>query len=306
MRRWLRSSAERLNRSRRFNILIVPNDGSRPYRLNVAQAILPAILVPLACAILIGAVMIGDYVRTRAVARSAGALQARLTEQQQTAETVRSHVGEIMAEIGAWHDLHARIWEPFGPEVGPAHPTRGVGGPRADSLAGPPRPRASAIEELAVLADTIKEEGRRLRALERVMARAGRAIATLPSRWPVRGAVNSEFGKRNSPWTSGTEFHGGIDIAAGRGTPVRAPAPGTVVAAGSMGEYGIAVIIEHSAGLRTIYGHLSKLQVARGQQIERGQVLALSGSTGKSTAPHLHYEILVKGHSVNPRAYLWD
>jgi murein DD-endopeptidase MepM/ murein hydrolase activator NlpD len=302
----LRSSAERLNRSRRFNILVVPNDGSRPYRLSVAQAVLPAILVPVACLILAGALLIGDYVRTRAVARSAGALQARLAEQQRTIEAIRSHVGEIAAEIGAWHHLHARIWEPFGPEIGPGHSTSGVGGPRSASLAERAGPRASAIEELSSLVDTIKEEGQRLRALERVMARAGRAIATLPSRWPVRGAVNSEFGMRSSPWSRGTEFHGGIDIAADRGTAVRAPAPGTVVAAGLMGEYGMAVIVEHSSDLRTIYGHLSKLHVARGERVERGQLLALSGNTGKSTAPHLHYEILVKGRSVNPRAYLWD
>ncbi len=306
MRRWLRSSAERLNRSRRFNIVIVPNDGSRPYRLNVAQAVIPAILVPVACAIVVGAILIGDYVRTRAIARSAAALHATLTEQQQTIETIRSHVGEITAEIGVWRDLHAKIWEPFGPEVGPGHPTLGVGGPRAASLVPPTSTRSSAIEELVRLTVSIKEEGRRLRALEQTMVRAGRAIATLPSRWPVRGAVNSEFGTRSSPWASGTEFHGGIDIAAGRGTPVRAPAPGTVVAAGPTGEYGVAVTVEHSPDLRTIYGHLSKLQVAPGQRVERGQVLALSGNTGKSTAPHLHYEILVKGQSVNPRAYLWD
>jgi murein DD-endopeptidase MepM/ murein hydrolase activator NlpD len=306
MRRWLRSSAERLDRSRRFNIVVVPNDGSRPYRLNVPQAVLPAILAAAACTILITAVLVGDYVRTRAVARSAGALHARLAQQQQAIETISGHVGEITAEIGAWRDLHAKIWEPFGPEVGPGHHTRGVGGPRAAELADSSGARASPIEELARLAASIKDEGRRLRALEQVMARAGRAIATLPSRWPVRGAVNSEFGRRRSPWTTGAEFHGGIDIAAEIGTLVRAPAPGTVVAAGSIGDYGTAVIVEHSPDLRTIYGHLSRLHVARGDRVERGQLLARSGNSGKSTAPHLHYEILVKGQSVNPRVYLWD
>jgi murein DD-endopeptidase MepM/ murein hydrolase activator NlpD len=156
------------------------------------------------------------------------------------------------------------------------------------------------------LADVVHEEGENLRALERLISRASKALASLPSRWPVRGAVNSEFGGRRSPWAKGSEFHSGIDIGAERGTPVHAPAAGTVTFAGPHAEYGLTVIVDHGGDLRTIYGHLSKIGVTLGQKLARGAELGLTGNTGRSSGPHLHYEILVKDRPVNPRAYFWD
>jgi len=132
------------------------------------------------------------------------------------------------------------------------------------------------------------------------------AILLIPSRWPVRGGVNSEFGNRLSPWTQVTEFHNGLDINANQGTPVRAPAAGTVTFAGAQPEFGILVIIEHENDVRSMYGHLSKTSVKQGDWVQRGGVIGFSGNTGRSSGPHLHYEILVKGQPVNPRAYLWD
>ena len=111
------------------------------------------------------------------------------------------------------------------------------------------------------LEETVKEQGDSLRALDRLMARAAKALATLPSRWPVRGSVNSEFGRRPSPWTQSVEFHSGIDIKAQMGTPVHAPAAGTVVVAGPAHEYGTAVMLDHGQNIKTLYGHLSKVSV---------------------------------------------
>jgi len=118
--------------------------------------------------------------------------------------------------------------------------------------------------------------------------------------------VNSEFGTRTSLGGKAREFHGGIDIGAERGTLIRAPASGTVAFAGTQAEYGITVILDHGQDIRTVYGHLSKLHVKAGQTVERGTLIGLTGNTGRSTGPHLHYEVLVKGQPVNPRAYLWN
>ena len=169
-----------------------------------------------------------------------------------------------------------------------------------------PGDRVALSQELDLLSATVNEEGQSLRALERFMVKAGRVLAALPSRWPVRGAVNSEYGRRLSPWTGAPEFHSGLDISSERGTPVKAPAPGTVVFTGTQAEYGHTVILDHGNDIRSLYGHLQKSQVTQGQRVERGQVIALSGNTGKTTGPHVHYEILVKGQVVNPRGYLWD
>jgi murein DD-endopeptidase MepM/ murein hydrolase activator NlpD len=161
-------------------------------------------------------------------------------------------------------------------------------------------------DELQQLTETVMEEGESLRALDRLIGRAAKALAALPSRWPVRGAVNSEFGNRLSPWTLTREFHSGIDIGAKAGTSVHAPAAGSVVFAGNHGEFGIAVILDHGDEIRTVYGHLSKAVVSVGQKVERGTLLGYTGNTGRSSGPHLHYEILVKGRAVNPRGYLWN
>ena len=97
-----------------------------------------------------------------------------------------------------------------------------------------------------------------------------------------------------------------MDIGAERGTLIHAPAGGTVTFAGTHSEYGLTVMVDHGQELRTIYGHLSKIGVSLGQTIARGGEIGLTGNTGRSSGPHLHYEILVKGRSVNPRAYLWE
>jgi murein DD-endopeptidase MepM/ murein hydrolase activator NlpD len=166
--------------------------------------------------------------------------------------------------------------------------------------------RLSPQDEVARLAESLAEETRSLRILDALMARAARMLAAIPNRWPVRGAVNSEFGTRLSPWTKTAEFHGGMDIRAERGTPVQAPANGTVTIAGPHAEYGLTVILDHGNDIRSIYGHLSKVRVKVGDRVERGVELGLTGNTGRSSGPHLHYEVLVKGQAVNPRTYLWD
>ena len=131
-----------------------------------------------------------------------------------------------------------------------------------------------------------------------------RIMSRLPLRWPLHGAVKSEFGPRRSPWDGEPERHPGIDIGSPMGTPVAAPAPGTVVAADVHGGFGKHVMIDHGNGVRSLYGHLSAIDVKVGDRVEKGQVLGLVGSTGRSTGPHLHYELLVHGSPVDPRGFL--
>jgi murein DD-endopeptidase MepM/ murein hydrolase activator NlpD len=156
------------------------------------------------------------------------------------------------------------------------------------------------------LLGVVKEEGESIRTLERFLGRASRVLASLPSRWPVRGPVNSDFGQRRSPWAPNSEFHSGIDIGAAIGTPVKSPAPGTVVFAGQHPEYGVTLIIDHGNDTKSLYGHLSRLGVALDQLVQRGETVALTGNTGRSSGPHLHYEIQVKGQPVNPHSYIWE
>jgi murein DD-endopeptidase MepM/ murein hydrolase activator NlpD len=122
--------------------------------------------------------------------------------------------------------------------------------------------------------------------------------------WPVHGVVTSLFGRRPDPVASDVKFHSGIDIYVPSGTPVRAVLPGRVVVAEYLKRYGWTVVIQHKKHLKTLYAHNQKLEVRRGQRVKEGQVIALSGSSGRSTGPHVHYEVLVDGERVDPLLHL--
>jgi murein DD-endopeptidase MepM/ murein hydrolase activator NlpD len=126
-------------------------------------------------------------------------------------------------------------------------------------------------------------------------------IASIPSKWPTNGWISSRFGNRKSPWTGNKEFHSGIDIANHRGTPVYAPGDGVVQYAGKNDNRGKNIILNHGQSITTHYGHLSKLLVKTRDRVHKEQQIANVGNTGKSTNPHLHYEIRVGGVPINPR-----
>ena len=127
-----------------------------------------------------------------------------------------------------------------------------------------------------------------------------------PSVWPVRGWISSRFGYRTSPFTGRRELHKGLDIVNRRGTPVVVTADGEVIFAGYKRGYGKMVIVDHGLDRVTKYGHLSETSVKSGDMVTRGQVLGKVGSTGRSTGPHLHYEVVVNGEAVDPADYLLD
>ena len=288
---------------KQFNLLMVRDDGSRVLRLSVPGWAVGLVVGGLAVTILGLAFIYPDYVSLRHQRGTFAALSERLHLQQGLLDASQSRLREIRGEIDSWRDLHAKIWEPFGPEAGPARRGTGIGGGDGKAVE---TDRAPAKEEMDRLLGVVREEGESIRMLERFLGRASRVLASLPSRWPVRGPVNSDYGQRRSPWAPNSEFHSGIDIGARIGTPVKAPAPGVVIFAGQQGEYGVTLIIDHGNNTRSLYGHLSRLTVAVGQMVKRGDLVALTGNTGRSSGPHLHYEIQVKGQPVNPHSYIWE
>ena len=130
------------------------------------------------------------------------------------------------------------------------------------------------------------------------------ARTTVPSLWPVRGQITAGFGQRMDPFSGEGAFHAGVDISAPSGTRVEAAADGIVLEAGPESGYGNEILIDHGYGLTTKYGHLSRIVVVVGQVLKRGQVIGAVGMTGKTTGPHLHYEVHVKDTPVNPTKYL--
>jgi murein DD-endopeptidase MepM/ murein hydrolase activator NlpD len=131
-------------------------------------------------------------------------------------------------------------------------------------------------------------------------------LASTPSIWPARGWVTSDFGQRLDPYTADRVMHQGLDIAAPHGKEVFSPSDGTVVFAGLEGGYGNVIVIDHGYGIKTRYGHLAKILVKSGEKVKRGAKIAAVGNTGRSTGPHLHYEVRVNGIPQNPRKFILE
>ncbi len=131
-------------------------------------------------------------------------------------------------------------------------------------------------------------------------------LASTPSIFPTRGWVTSDFGTRIDPYTAERKMHQGMDIATPHGQPIQAPSDGTVVFIGTDGGYGKVLVVDHGYGVKTRYGHLADVHVRLGERVKRGDKIAAVGNTGRSTGPHLHYEVRVNGVPENPRKFILE
>ncbi|MDP2689907.1 MAG: M23 family metallopeptidase [Deltaproteobacteria bacterium] len=174
----------------------------------------------------------------------------------------------------------------------------GSAGSQLDGLVGQMRSDIKKLEQTATDQESSFTE------LQAHLVKQASFFAATPSIWPTRGWVTSTYGDRISPFTGRPQMHKGLDIANRVGTTIVAPANGIVVRAGRDGGFGKAVVISHGYGVKTTYGHLSEVFVRAGQKVKRGDRIAAMGNTGRSTGPHLHYEVSLNGLSVNPSKYI--
>ena len=159
---------------------------------------------------------------------------------------------------------------------------------------------------LSHLSESVRLEEVRQQDLLRALRENRDALASMPSIWPVVGFISSSFGGRSSPFGGGGQFHKGLDISNRMGTPVLAPAQGAVILAARDGAYGNSVEINHGGGIVTKYGHMQRWAVQPGQGVKRGEIIGYSGMSGRTTGPHLHYEVRLNGVPVNPMRYILE
>lgn len=161
-------------------------------------------------------------------------------------------------------------------------------------------------KKVAVLEETSNEIERLIKKIMSERAVKGIKVTQGTGRfiWPVRGRITSAFGYRRSPFWRIGHMHTGLDIANSYGTPIQAADGGEVIFSGWWDGYGKAVIIDHGKGISTVYGHMSKIYMQKGQNVMKGQVVGLIGSTGYSTGPHLHFEVRRNGTPQNPQRWL--
>lgn len=161
-----------------------------------------------------------------------------------------------------------------------------------------------AYRNISLLQESIPEKNAMMVQLKDELQEYQNELSCTPSIWPVKGKISSRFGIRRSPFTGRKEMHYGLDIAASRGTEIFAAADGKVVQATYLRGMGYMIALDHGYGLETRYAHLSKFAISKGEHVQKGQVIGYVGSTGRSTGPHLHYEVRLNGVAVDPEAYL--
>jgi murein DD-endopeptidase MepM/ murein hydrolase activator NlpD len=178
--------------------------------------------------------------------------------------------------------------------------SRAMGGATAADLARM-QPIDPPDRTFGILRDLLGVLGARLDTVRKVQENQKALVAATPYIWPLFDSwLSSSYGRRADPITGEAEDHTGLDLSADRGTPVHATADGTVESAAYNGGYGNSIVLEHGFGIETRFGHLSAYAVSVGQKVKRGQVIGYVGSSGRTTGPHLHYEILINGSPINP------
>ena len=182
-----------------------------------------------------------------------------------------------------------------------------MGGPEVqlNGQPGQPAVMADVLGSLDQLQQQLSDRERQMRVLEDLLLAGKLQRDVRPSGWPILGGyITSGFGVRTDPFTGLRDYHPGIDFAAAEGSQVVSVAAGIVTAAGERNGYGNLVEIDHGNGYVTRYGHNEKVLVKVGDRVRKGQAISLLGSTGRSTGPHVHFEVLLNGNIVNPEQYI--
>jgi murein DD-endopeptidase MepM/ murein hydrolase activator NlpD len=236
------------------------------------------------------------------LAKQRAELKAAREEAQREINAVSARVGELQAQANRLNALGERLTRDGKLSDGEfdfEHEPGMGGAEEAEDI-----PAADLIKNLDELQKKFDSSGKQLGVLESMMYNQQLQLAAIPNGRPSQGYITSGFGTRSDPFTGGRAHHLGIDFSARTGDPVLAAAGGVVSFAGVKNGYGNVVEVDHGNGYTTLYGHNSRLIVRVGDIVRAGQQLAKAGSTGRSTGPHVHFEVHVNGRPVNPRQFL--
>jgi len=233
-------------------------------------------------------------------------LEVARQEFQTQLDVFAGRVGELQAEILRLNALGGRLVEMAGldAEEFDFENSPPLGGP-ADARATNKIDLSELLRGMTDLSDLVNDRRHKLKQLEQIIMEKGLGRHAIPSGWPVRsGYITSGFGYRMHPILKKYHLHSGVDFAGKRGTPIFATADGVVIFSGSESGYGRVVKIRHMNGLVTCYAHNQKNLVKKGSLVKKGQIIAKLGSSGRSTGPHVHFEVRRHGKAINPMRYV--
>ena len=251
-----------------------------------------------------------DYRENLWKVRELGSLRHRVSEQNLTLYNLYAKFESLETEVERIRTLDARVRSLV--SINEALLPGGRKNSGGTGIGGAETPESAAATRLDSLLDlrfdrlkeSILVDGKNLEVIYEKLDVRRTFFESLPSLWPTRGLLTSGFGVRVSPFTDTKVFHHGLDIDAPKGSPVRAAAGGKVIRCGFESLYGNIVVVDHGNGYRTFYAHLSERTVEAGDTVQRGDVIGKVGDSGRTTGPHLHYEVHVNGLPVNPIRFM--
>jgi murein DD-endopeptidase MepM/ murein hydrolase activator NlpD len=294
-----------------YTVLILPDATSPARKFHITKPIVTAVSSAAAVSVLAFGFFVYQYVN----------LNVRMLELKQLRQEasdrnlLAAKVSQLEGELVRLRDLDRKLRVVAGLDAGDEQrPTLAQGGAEMLSRTalldavhrGTGRMAEWVNHDLKVLGQEITSRERSFRELKTLLEEKRSVLASTPTIWPTKGLVTAGYGYRQSPFTGQREMHEGIDIAAPHGTAIMATADGIVSFSGPLAAFGNVVFINHGHGFTTFYAHTSSNRVKEGQKIKRGEVVASVGTTGRTTGPHVHYEVQVSGTTVNPLKYIVD
>ncbi|TAN59751.1 M23 family metallopeptidase [bacterium] len=305
-------------KKRYLTLFVLTNDASKTKQFKLQVNALKAVAAVSVALFIVFAFILVDYTRLKGNALELSRLQKETTAQKIELQGLFGKIKGVEAELAKLNvfdrklRIIANIEKPKG--EGRVDAVLGLGGDSskdADEYFTTPKSKVGDLvkdmhSELNDIEGRAKEQEKSFAELHEQLMKQSSLLAATPSIWPVRGWLTSRFGQRTSPYTGLPQIHKGLDIANKVGTPVVASADGIVIKSAWENNLGKTVIIRHGYGVTTTYAHLSEIGVRVGQKVKRGQKIAAVGNTGRSTGPHLHYQVALNGVEVNPDKYILE
>lgn len=298
--------------AKKITVLFLPEGTRRVRQIEISKALLVLLPLFLLSGALLLAAVIRDYlVIKKDLPRLAHLYKENKQQKEQLIALAREmdSVGKSLAEL---KKLDHRLRTMVNLETRDDHTQfLGIGGSEPAVVSQSPQSEKAQRrlvrmmhQSLGNIRDEISLQKTEKLELSKFLDTQKSILGCTPSIWPTRGWVSSTFGHRVSPFTNEREFHSGLDISNRTHAPIVSPADGIVAEAGTDYGYGRILLINHGYGLKTKYAHLDKTLVKVGQRVKRGQQIATVGSSGRTTGPHLHYEVHLNGVPVDPLRYI--
>ncbi len=295
-----------------FNVLIFGQKTSKTRHLRIHKKTFKIGLYLLAFGLLSTVFFFCDYIQVRKRGFELSQLRQETEDQRSQIHFFSTKIEDLERQLSRLKEFDKKIRIIANLEKGQDTTSfMGMGGPSPsdvrEKLKGEKDERGL-VQQMGTDVDRLKSEAvsreESLSELEKLLLSKKEILTHTPSIWPVHGWVTSGFGFRTNPFTGLTQMHEGLDISNRIGTPVIAPADGIVSDTGKDHSHGNVVVISHGFGIISRYNHLHKISVSAGQRVKRGDKIGEVGTTGKSTGPHLHYEVRVNSVPVNPVRYI--